>query len=109
MTQIIRISSRALNDLALIATGAYAPVTRFMTFDEARAVVDDLALPSGEVWPIPILLQTDDLPSDTQLTLVHGDAIVGALRLIEAFPIPRREWAKKIYGTDDEVHPGVAA
>lgn len=109
MPQTIKISFRALNDLALIATGAYAPVTRFMTFDEARAVVDELALPSGEVWPIPILLQTDDLPSDTHLTLVHGAAIVGSLRLSEAFPIPRREWAKKIYGTDDEAHPGVAA
>jgi sulfate adenylyltransferase len=118
MTQTIRISSRALNDLALIYTGAFAPVTRFMTFDEARSVVDDLALPSGEVWPIPILLQTDDLPHDTTLTLVHrdgkgdgvdGDAIAGSLRLIEAWPIPLREWAKKIYGTDDEQHPGVAA
>lgn len=114
MTQTIRISSRALNDLALISTGAFAPVTRFMTFDEARSVVDDLALPSGEVWPIPILLQTDDLPHDTTLTLVHGDgihgdAIAGSLRLIEAWPIPLREWAKKIYGTDDEKHPGVAA
>ncbi len=106
---MIRISSRALNDLALITTGAFAPVTRFMTFDEARAVVDGLALPSGEVWPIPILLQTDDLPHDTTLTLVHGDAVAGSMRLIEAFPIPRREWAKKIYGTDDEAHPGVAA
>ena len=109
MPQTIRISSRALNDLALIATGAFAPVTRFMTFDEARAVVDDLALPTGEVWPIPILLQTDELPHDTSLTLVHGDAVAGSLRLTEAYPIPRREWARKIYGTDDETHPGVAA
>lgn len=109
LTQSIRISSRALNDLALIATGAYAPITRFMTFDEAQSVVDSLELPSGDVFPIPILLQTDDLPVETELTLVHGDAIVGTLRLIEAYEIPRREWAKKIYGTDDEAHPGVAA
>jgi sulfate adenylyltransferase len=109
MTQTIRISSRALNDLALLATGAFAPVRRFMTFDEARSVADDLALPSGEVWPIPILLQVDDLPHDTELTLVHGEAVVGSLRLIEAFSIPLREWAGKIYGTEDEQHPGVAA
>jgi sulfate adenylyltransferase len=109
MTQTIRISSRAVNDLELIATGAFHPVHRFMTFDEARAVADELTLPSGEVWPIPILLQTDDLPHDTALTLVQGEKIIGTLRLIEAFPIPLREWAAKIYGTDDEKHPGVAA
>ena len=109
MTQIIRISSRALNDLALLATGAYAPVARFMTCDEAQSVVDDLALTSGEVFPIPILLQSDELPHDAELALVHGDAIVGALRMAEAYPIPRRRWAKKIYGTDDDSHPGVAA
>src|SRR5947199_6794789 len=109
MSQIIRISSRALNDLALIATGAYAPVTRFMTHDEAQSVVDELALPSGEVFPIPILLQTDELPHDATLALVHGDAIVGTLRMAEAYPIPRGDWAQKIYGTDDDSHPGVAA
>src|SRR5260370_17420135 len=80
-----------------------------MTFDEARAVADELTLPSGDVWPIPILLQTHDLPHDTTLTLVHGEEIIGTLRLIEAFPIPLRGWAAKIYGTDDEKHPGVAA
>jgi ATP sulfurylase len=60
MTQTIRISQRALNDLALLTTGAFEPVRRFMTFDEARSVVEDLELPTGEAWPIPILLQSDD-------------------------------------------------
>lgn len=109
MTQAIRISSRGLNDLALLATGAFDPVRRFMTFDEARSVVDELALPSGETWPIPILLRSDTLPHDASLTLVHDDAIVGSLRLEEGYRIPLREWAAKIYGTDDEKHPGVAA
>jgi len=109
MTRTIRISSRALNDLALLTTGAFHPVTRFMTFDEARSVVNELALPSGETFPIPILLQTGDLPTHTELKLVHGDAIAGTLRLSEGFRIPLREWARKIYGTEDEKHPGVAA
>ena len=109
MTQTLRIPSRALNDLALLATGAFAPLRGFQTFDEARSVVDELQLPSGDVWPIPILLQADDLPHDTDIELEHGGAIVGSLRLSEAFRIPLREWAAKIYGTDDENHPGVAA
>jgi sulfate adenylyltransferase len=109
MTQTIRISSRVRNDLALLATGAFDPVRRFMTFDEARAVVDGFALPDGTTWPIPILLQTHDLPHDTDLVLVHRDGIAGRLSLIEGFAIPLRDWAKKIYGTDDEQHPGVAA
>jgi sulfate adenylyltransferase len=109
MTQTIQVSSRVLNDLALLTTGAFHPVQRFMTFDEARSVVEHLALPTGEVWPIPILLQSNDLPSDTHVTLVHGDAIAGSVRLTEGFRIPLREWASKIYGTDDEKHPGVAA
>ncbi len=109
MTQTIRVSSRTLNDLALITTGAFDPVRRFMTFDEASSVVERLALPTGEVWPIPILLQTNDLPSDTTVTLVHRDTIAGSIQLTEGFRIPLREWAKKIYGTDEEKHPGVAA
>lgn len=109
MSHSIRISSRALNDLVLMRTGALQPVERFMTFEEARSVVERLELPTGEVWPIPLLLQTDDLPRAVDLTLVHGDAIVGTLRLAEGFRIPQREWAKAIYGTSDAAHPGVAA
>jgi sulfate adenylyltransferase len=109
MTQTIPITRRTLNDLALIATGAFHPVQRFMTFDEARSTVEHLELPTGEVWPIPILLQTAGLPPDSSVALVHDDTIVGSLRVTESFRIPLREWAKKIYGTDDEKHPGVAA
>ena len=109
MSQSIRISSRALNDLVLMQTGAFRPVERFMTFEEARSVVDRLELPTGEVWPIPILLQTDDLPQTPDVALVHGDAVVGTLRLAEGFRIPLREWAAKVYGTSDAAHPGVGA
>jgi len=109
MTQTIRISQRTLNDLALLTTGAFDPVQHFMTFDEARSVVENLELPTGETWPIPILLQSDDPPAGTDLELVYDDAVVGSLRLDEGFRIPLREWAKKVYGTDDAKHPGVAA
>jgi sulfate adenylyltransferase len=109
MTQTIRISTRTLSDLALLASGAFQPVTRFMTFEESRSVVERLELPTGEVFPIPILLQTDDLPSDATIALVHGDAIAGRLHLVEGFRIPLREWSAKIFGTDDLAHPGVAA
>jgi sulfate adenylyltransferase len=109
MTQTIRISSRTLSDLALLATGAFHPVQRFMTFDEASSVVERLELPTGEVWPIPILLQTDDLPSHTELALEHEGTLAGRLLLDEGFRIPLRDWAAKIFGTDDVAHPGVAA
>jgi sulfate adenylyltransferase len=109
MTQNIHISSRALNDLALLATGAFHPLRRFMTFEEARSTVERFELPTGEVWPIPILLQTDDLPHDSDLTLLHDDAVVGRLKLAEGFKVPLREWATRIFGTDDAEHPGVAA
>ncbi len=108
MTQTIRISSRALNDLALLATGAFDPVRRFMTFDEAKSVVDELEL-RGHTFSLPILLQANDLPTDTELRLVHGEHFVGTLHLSEGYRLPLREWARKIYGTDDEKHPGVAA
>ena len=47
-------------------------------------------------WPIPILLQTDDLPYDTELSLVFGDSVVGSLRFSEAYRIPLRDWAKTL-------------
>ena len=109
--QSIELDARGASDAWLIATGAFAPLAGFMTHREARCVVESLALPSGEVWPLPILLRTartSVLHRGARIPLRYGGRAVGAITVSEWFSVPP-SWAAAIYGTDDVAHPGVAA
>jgi sulfate adenylyltransferase len=109
----IPLSTRAANDLLLIANGAFSPLEGFMTYDAARSVVYDLALPGGTVWSLPVLLQVDSsvaegfAPGKT-VALRYAGSVLGTLRIEERFAVPR-EWAREVFKTEEEVHPGVAA
>ena len=109
----IRLSTRAANDLFLLACGALSPLPGFMNHDTAKSVVYDLALPGGAPWSVPVLLQLegsqaeDAVPGST-VALRYGASLVGTIEVEERFT-PAREWAREVFKTDEEKHPGVAA
>ena len=110
----IEVTARNVSDLLLLATGAFSPLTGFMGYDAARSVSKDMRLPGGVLWPIPVLLQVtadqaDRLGPGTGVALSYSGTVVATLRVEERFAVPRREWTKEIFQTDDEAHPGVAA
>ena len=109
----IRLSTRAANDLLLMACGAFSPLRGFMNHDTARSVVHDLALPGGIPWPLPVLLQVGRLEAEsrtpgTTVALRYGEHLVGTLQIEERFA-PPKEWTRDVFKTDEEAHPGVAA
>ena len=113
-TQIIDIDSRNLSDLWLLTNGGFDPFHGFHDFDDARSIVEKVETVDGTLWPIPILLQLDpsraaELEIGTLATLRYGGRAVGTMRVDDRYRIPLREWARKIYKTDDPAHPGVEA
>jgi sulfate adenylyltransferase len=109
----IQLSTRAANDLLLLATGAFSPLEGFMNHDSARSVVQDLVLPDGTLWPLPVLLQVD--PSEAQdampgqtVALRYAGSLLGTLQIEERFA-PPRDWTREMFKTQEEAHPGVAA
>jgi len=46
----------ALNDLELIANGAYSPLTGFMTQNDYYSVLKSMRLANGLVWTVPVTL-----------------------------------------------------
>jgi len=113
-TQIIDIDSRNLSDLWLLTNGGFDPFRGFHDFDDARSIVENVETVNGMLWPIPILLQLDpsraaELEIGTLATLRYGGRAVGTMRVDDRYRIPLREWARKIYKTDDPAHPGVEA
>jgi sulfate adenylyltransferase len=50
-----------LADLELLLSGAFAPLTGFMTAAEVASVCESGTLPNGTAWPVPVTL---DVPED---------------------------------------------
>lgn len=100
-------------DLELLLCGGFDPLQSFLDKAAYDSVVDDLRLPDGRLWPIPIVLDVDAAFAES---LIPGDQI--ALRDAEGFmpavltfseswqPDKLRE-ARAVYGTDSSDHPGV--
>jgi len=108
----------AVSDLELIAVGAFSPLTGFMTSDVYRTVLDDMRLPSGLAWTIPVALPVAKEKADTfkegqEVALVERTSdgkenIMGLLELAEKYEYDKEKEAEKVYRTTDDAHPGVA-
>ena len=111
----VPLGPRALSDLNMISTGVFSPLEGFMTRDAYDSVVEDMRLPDGLAWSIPITLAVDealarDLPEDSEVALVDGAGEpVATMLLRERYRYDREREAGLVYRTTDEDHPGVAA
>ena len=109
------LSARNLADLECIATGVYSPLTGFVTESEYESIVENIRLPNGLAWSIPVTLQmpaaeADKYPLDTDIALVHpnGD-IVAVMSVTSKYQPNQQREAEAVYQTTDSNHPGVQA
>ena len=111
----IQLSRRQVSDLELMAVGALSPLQGFMNSADYKGVLHDMRLANGIAWPMPITLSA---PIDASKPLARSNraalrdlngAIVGVVNVEEVFDYNKTEEANKVFLTDDEKHPGVAA
>jgi sulfate adenylyltransferase len=55
----LRLSTRQLSDLELIANGAFSPLDGFMRQADYERVVDEMRLANSLPWSIPVTLAVD--------------------------------------------------
>jgi sulfate adenylyltransferase len=111
----VRLSERSLSDLELLANGGYSPLEGFMTQADYRAVVTDMRLVSGHVWPMPITLAVSE---DEAAGVKEGEEvalsdesgrILAVMDVVEKFRYDKGIEAESVYRTREGAHPGVAA
>lgn len=110
----INLTPRQLCDLELLLNGAFSPLVGFMTRETYESVLDNVSLPDGTIWPLPITL---DVPGKIASSLKKGDRLVlrdqegfalAVLTIDDIWEPDVKAEARKIYQTDEPEHPGVA-
>jgi sulfate adenylyltransferase len=107
----ITLDAREQADLELIATGAASPLEGFLGPADYASVVDKLRLADGTVWPLPLTLATDTTGLTPGSSAAFHDAsgrLWGVIEIEHVFTRDPLEESRKVYGTEEAAHPGVA-
>ena len=104
---------RQLSDLYLLSEGGYRPIAGFLNAKETASVAETMHLPDGEPWSVPVIFPVDEdvrrrLGSASELILKDGDSVAGVLHVDDVFRIDKGQYARNVFRTEDEAHPGVA-
>jgi sulfate adenylyltransferase len=108
--QRLKVSKEVAVAVANIANGVFSPIEGFMGENDYVNIIEQDRLENDLPWTIPLLLTTPKAkPESGNLLLVGEDDVpVGVLKPEGTFKISKRGYAMKVYGTEDEAHPGVA-
>jgi len=109
----IPINQRQYLELHDIGIGVFDPVDGFMSEDEFSSVVESMRLPNGSVFPLPVVLDLTDEQAQQarkadKLKLTFEGTEVGGVEPSGIFSCDKKLVAEKVFGTNDENHPGVA-
>ncbi|MBI9046162.1 MAG: bifunctional sulfate adenylyltransferase/adenylylsulfate kinase [Anaerolineaceae bacterium] len=108
----VQLTGRSLNDLELLAIGAFSPLDQFMGKADYQNVLDNMRLADGTVFPIPITLpvsEDDPVEVGKELALRNSKNEILAIMLVqEKFEWNLEEETQKVLGTTDSKHPLVA-
>jgi len=105
----IQISSRALCDLELLATGAFSPLDRFMGKADYERVLTEMRLRNGILFPIPVTLPVDEAALPTygeQITLCDArNNNIAVMQIEEVYHYDPQREARLVLGSTDPRHP----
>lgn len=115
----ILVSSADAANAVMLGAGYFNPLTGFMNKVDAISVANDMRTTDGLFWPTPVLCLVDDaseISGESTIALkdpnVDGNPVVAVMQVEATEELSDDEMtliAKKIYGTIDREHPGVAA
>lgn len=98
-------------DLEMILNGAFSPLTGFLNEDDYHSVINTCRLTTGHVWPVPIVLRSNDMCQHNihdDIKLLSKDGTILAILTVQSkFIIDIRDECIKVAGTDDVNHPYV--
>ncbi|MGA9855069.1 MAG: bifunctional sulfate adenylyltransferase/adenylylsulfate kinase [Gammaproteobacteria bacterium] len=108
------LTQRQLCDLELLLNGGFTPLQGFLNRADYERVVSDMRLDSGALWPMPVTLDvTREFAAKVSLgqriALRDPEGVLIAIMMVDdAWEPDLRREAMDVFGTQDELHPGVS-
>ncbi|NQT96268.1 MAG: bifunctional sulfate adenylyltransferase/adenylylsulfate kinase [Candidatus Marinimicrobia bacterium] len=109
----LTINERQICDLEMLLNGGFSPLQGYLNQADYEAVVADMRLYDGTLWPLPITLDVEeafvkDLKPGYKIALRDQEGFALALLTVEDVWQPDlSKEAELVYGTTDTKHPGV--
>ncbi len=107
----LNLRGRQLHDLEVMLVGGLAPVTGFMDEEDYNAVVENMRLGDGTLFPIPIVLDVEGASSyqvgERILLCDHFGNPLAVMDITSRYTPDKEKEALGVYGTTDRMHPGV--
>jgi sulfate adenylyltransferase len=107
------LTPRQMCDIELILNGGFSPLEGFMGQADYENVVANLRLADGLLWPMPVNLDVSEEFADTVEigeTIALRDregVLIATMAVSDKWTPDRREEAKLVLGTLDDLHPEV--
>jgi sulfate adenylyltransferase len=107
----INLNFRQYLELEKLGDGALDPVFDFMIKKEVLSVAKNVNY-KGKIFPLPIVLDITKknakrIKNEDYISLFFKKKLVGKIFKPEVFTLDKKMIAKKIYGTNSLLHPGV--
>jgi ATP sulfurylase len=111
----LHVDQNIIMDLEQIAIGSFSPLEGFMDGVTFESVLNQMRLPNGTVWPLPIILQVFEsqiggfeIGDKILLISKEDNEVYGLIELGDIYKINKEQASKKWFLTDSLSHPGVA-
>ncbi|MEM9268122.1 MAG: bifunctional sulfate adenylyltransferase/adenylylsulfate kinase [Pseudomonadota bacterium] len=107
------LTPRQICDLEMLLNGAFYPLTGFLGEVDYDAVVSDMRLADGTLWPMPITLDVSQsfaencAPGDRIALRDREGVILATLTLSDIWTPDKAREATQVFGADDPAHPAV--
>ena len=118
----ILISSGAAASAVMLGSGYFNPLTGYMNLAEATSIAQDMTLPNGLLWPVPVMnivkaeQVTDVIKNADRIALLDPNvdsqspiAVMEVAGIEEISDDQRTYLIEQIFRTTDPSHPGVEA
>ena len=107
------LTPRQLCDIELLLNGAFSPLEGFLGKDDYDAVVADMRLADGTLWPMPVTLDVSDefadslSPGQTIALRDREGVLIATMEVSDNWTPDKKAEASAVFGTADQAHPAV--
>lgn len=107
-TSEVQLTPRQLCDTELVCNGGFSPLKGFMNEETYKSVVENMELPDGLIFGLPVVFDTDseELQPGMTILLKDGDLPIATLEIEDKYVPNKPLECLKCYGTSAIEHPG---